>query len=50
MKFNFRIILLWLIASRLDLALHKRSNGDIDLDVMINELENHLKRHYWKAA
>jgi len=28
----------------------KKSNGDIDLDAMVNELEKHLKRHFWKAA
>ena len=28
----------------------KKSNGDIDVDAMVNELEKHLKRHFWKAA
>ncbi|CDZ79355.1 Transposase, TnpA family [Legionella massiliensis] len=26
----------------------KKSNGDIDMDAMVNELEKHLKRHFWK--
>ena len=28
----------------------KKSNGDIDVDAMVNELEKHLKRYFWKAA
>ena len=28
----------------------KKSNGDIDMDAMVNALEKHLKRHFWKAA
>jgi hypothetical protein len=28
----------------------RRSNGDIDVDAMVNELEKHLKRHFWKMA
>ena len=28
----------------------KKSNGDIDVDAMVNALENHLKKHFWKAA
>jgi TnpA family transposase len=28
----------------------RKSNGDIDVDAMVNELEKHLKRHFWKAA
>ncbi len=28
----------------------KKSNGDIDVNAMFNELEKHLKRYFWKAA
>lgn len=28
----------------------RKSNGDIDVDAMVNELEKHLKRHFWKVA
>ena len=28
----------------------KKSNGDIDVDAMVNALEKHLKKHFWKAA
>jgi len=28
----------------------RKSNGDIDVDAMANELEEHLKRHFWKVA
>lgn len=28
----------------------KKSNGDIDVNAMVSELEKHLKRHFWKAA
>ena len=28
----------------------KKSNGDIDVDAMVNELEKHLKRYFWKVA
>ena len=28
----------------------RRSNGDIDVDAMVNELEKHLKRYFWKVA
>lgn len=26
----------------------KKNNGDIDMDAMVNALEKHLKRHFWK--
>lgn len=28
----------------------RKSNGDIDVDAMVNELEKHLKRYFWKVA
>ncbi|SHN93640.1 hypothetical protein BHECKSOX_689, partial [Bathymodiolus heckerae thiotrophic gill symbiont] len=28
----------------------RKSNGDIDVDAMANELEEHLKRHFWKVT
>ena len=28
----------------------RKSNGDIDVDAMVNELEKHLKRYFWKDA
>jgi TnpA family transposase len=28
----------------------RKSDGDIDVDAMVNELEKHLKLHFWKAA
>jgi len=28
----------------------RKSNGDIDVDAMVNELEKHLKRYFWKAT
>ncbi|WP_347990131.1 hypothetical protein [Methylomonas sp. AM2-LC] len=28
----------------------RKSNGDIDVDAMANELEKHLKRYFWKEA
>jgi len=28
----------------------RKSNGDIDVDAMANELEDHLKQHFWKMA
>jgi TnpA family transposase len=28
----------------------RKSNGDIDVDAMVNELEKHLKLHFWKVA
>ena len=28
----------------------KKSNGDIDVNAMVSELEKHLKRNFWKAA
>jgi TnpA family transposase len=28
----------------------RKSNGDIDVDAMVNELEKHLKQHFWKMA
>jgi len=28
----------------------RKSNGDIDVDAMANELEDHLKRYFWKVA
>jgi len=28
----------------------RKNNGDIDVDAMVNELESHLKRHFWKVA
>ncbi len=28
----------------------RKNNGDIDVDAMVNELEKHLKRYFWKEA
>jgi len=28
----------------------KKSNGDIDVNAMVSELEKYLKRHFWKTA
>ena len=28
----------------------KKSNGGIDVNAMVRELEQHLKRHFWKTA
>ena len=28
----------------------RKSNGDIDVDAMVNELEKHLKRYFWKEV
>jgi hypothetical protein len=28
----------------------KKSDGNIDVDVMVSALERHLKQHFWKAA
>ena len=28
----------------------RKSNGDIDVDAMVNDLEKHLKRYFWKVA
>ena len=28
----------------------KNSNGEIDMEAMVNALEKHLKQHFWKAA
>jgi len=28
----------------------RKTNGDIDVDAMVNELEKHLKRYFWKVA
>ena len=28
----------------------RKSNGDIDVDAMVNELEKHLRRHFWKMT
>lgn len=28
----------------------KKSNGEIDIQAMVNALEKHLKQHFWKAA
>ncbi len=27
----------------------RKSDGDIDVDAMVNELEKHLKRYFWKV-
>jgi len=29
---------------------YRKSNGEIDVDAMANELENHLKWYFWKEA
>ena len=28
----------------------KNSNGEIDMEAMVNAFEKHLKQHFWKVA